>query len=154
MNLKAMLLQRFNPVSKEDYVNTVKRLIQEFALVGLWRAKFFESCAFYGGTALRICYGLPRFSEDLDFTLLKRNDNFDLTSYFNAVMEELQSAGLQAEIGKIFKSSVASVESALIKANTKINFLRIGVPSELIKFPSNEFIKVKFEMDTNPPHSL
>ncbi|MFB3844789.1 MAG: nucleotidyl transferase AbiEii/AbiGii toxin family protein [Candidatus Cloacimonadaceae bacterium] len=120
----------------------------------MWRAKFFESCAFYGGTALRICYDLPRFSEDLAFTLLKRNDNFDLTSYFNAVMEELQSAGLQAEIGKISKSSVASVESAFIKANTKINFPRIRVPSELLKFPSDEFIKVKFEVDTNPPHSL
>ncbi|HOV17375.1 MAG TPA: nucleotidyl transferase AbiEii/AbiGii toxin family protein [Candidatus Cloacimonadota bacterium] len=154
MNLKAMLLQRFSPVSKEDYVKSIKRLIQEFALIGLWRAKFFESCAFYGGTAHRICYDLPRFSKDLDFTLLKRNGNFDLTSYFNAIMEELQSAGLQAEIIKISKSSVASVESALIKANTKIHFLRIGMPSELLKFPSNEFIKVKFEVDTNPPHSL
>ncbi len=47
-------------------------IFQEIALLGLWRAKFFERAAFYGGSSLRILYQLDRFSEDLDFTLLKR----------------------------------------------------------------------------------
>ncbi|WP_411266558.1 nucleotidyl transferase AbiEii/AbiGii toxin family protein, partial [Campylobacter volucris] len=39
---------------------------------------FFNKAAFYGGTNLRILYGLERFSEDLDFSLLEKNKNFDI----------------------------------------------------------------------------
>ncbi|HVE44377.1 MAG TPA: nucleotidyl transferase AbiEii/AbiGii toxin family protein [Gammaproteobacteria bacterium] len=61
-----------------DYINALKEIFQEVALLALWRAKFYEKAAFYGGTALRILYGMDRFSEDLDFTLLKSSQNFDL----------------------------------------------------------------------------
>ena len=62
----------------------MKEIIQEIALLGLWRAKFFEVGAFYGGTSLRILYGLDRFSEDLDFSLLMPDKSFDI-SRFEAV---------------------------------------------------------------------
>jgi hypothetical protein len=58
--------------------------MQEIALAGLYRGGFFEEAAFYGGTALRVFYQLDRFSEDMDFSLLKPNDNFSLTPYFTA----------------------------------------------------------------------
>lgn len=49
----------------------LREMLQQAALLGLERHGFFEKAAFYGGTALRIFYGLNRFSEDLDFTLLE-----------------------------------------------------------------------------------
>ena len=52
--------------------NAMKEIMQEVVLCGLSRSGFFKSAAFYGGTALRIFYGLDRFSEDLDFSLVKR----------------------------------------------------------------------------------
>ena len=58
------MLGRYDCKSRKDYENALKEIIQEVALLGLWRAKFFERAAFYGGTALRILYGLDRFSED------------------------------------------------------------------------------------------
>ncbi|NGX42767.1 MAG: hypothetical protein K940chlam7_01054, partial [Chlamydiae bacterium] len=70
------MLQRYKCVTEDDYTNALKEIIQEVALLGLWRAKFFEHAAFYGGTALRILYRLNRFSEDLDFSLLKKNRQF------------------------------------------------------------------------------
>ena len=60
----------------------MKEIIQEIVLCGLSRAGFFNKAAFYGGTALRIFYGLNRFSEDLDFSLTSPEPDFDLSSYF------------------------------------------------------------------------
>lgn len=47
--------------------------MQEIVLCGLSRAGFFKEAAFYGGTALRIFYGLDRFSEDMEFSLMTEN---------------------------------------------------------------------------------
>lgn len=56
-------------------MRALREIMQEIALLGLWRSKFFEKAAFYGGTALRILYGMDRFSEDLDFSLLTSATN-------------------------------------------------------------------------------
>ncbi len=75
------MLARYQCETGQDYVNALKEIIQEIALLGLWRAKFFEHAAFYGGSALRILYELDRFSEDLDFSLLKPKSDFKLSPY-------------------------------------------------------------------------
>ena len=54
----------------------MKEIMQEIVLCGLSRAGFFKESAFYGGTALRIFYGLDRFSEDLDFSLEEKMEEF------------------------------------------------------------------------------
>ena len=79
------MLDRYKCQSVEDYVRALREIMQEIALLGLWRSKFFEKAAFYGGTALRILYGMERFSEDLDFSLLKPMTDFDLSRYSGAV---------------------------------------------------------------------
>ena len=78
--LKSMIT-RYSCQTADEYKNALREIIQEIALLGLWRSKFFEHAAFYGGTSLRILYGLDRFSEDLDFSLLKPNHNFKLEKY-------------------------------------------------------------------------
>ena len=75
------MLAKYEPKSVDDSIRALREIIQEVALLGLWRAKFFEHAAFYGGTALRILYGLDRFSEDLDFSLLAPTPDFDLSRY-------------------------------------------------------------------------
>ncbi len=66
------LLDRYDCKNDNEHRNALKEIIQDITLLGLWRGGFFEKAAFYGGTALRILYGLDRFSEDLDFTLLEK----------------------------------------------------------------------------------
>ena len=61
---------RYEGNSSEDSVRAPREILHEIALLGLWRSKFFDKAAFYGGTALRLLYGLDRYSEDLDFSLL------------------------------------------------------------------------------------
>lgn len=146
------LLAKYTLNTSSDYENALKEIIQQAALVGLWRAGFFEYAAFYGGTALRIFYGLNRFSEDLDFTLLKQQKYFDLSKYFAAVKEELLSLGFSINILEIEKQNRSNIESAFLKGDTATNILNVGAPIEIVDMvPKGKLLKVKFEVDTNPP---
>lgn len=146
------MLSRYKITTKGDAENALKEIVQEIALLGLQRANFFERAAFYGGTALRILYSLPRYSEDLDFTLLKPEANFSLKPYFSAVEKELQSFGFEVTIDSVEKENAASeIESAFIKANTRIHLLKIEAFNAFAKNAQREAkLKIKFEVDTEP----
>lgn len=146
------MLERYQLHNLMDCKNAIKEIIQEIALLGLWRAKFFEKAAFYGGTALRILYQLDRFSEDLDFTLLKADPEFDIADYEKSVQEELQSLGFIAHVEKKIKSRESAIDSAFIKVNTVQHLLLINAPLNLNKnIHPDEIIKIRFEVDTHPP---
>ena len=146
------MFEKYMCVSDDDYKNALKEIIQEVVLLGLWRGKFFEHAAFYGETALRILYRLDRYSEDLDFSLLAPNPHFDLQSYHNAVKTELAAFGFDVEIKKKNKTEGDMIQSAFLKGNTKELLIKIGVPDAVQKrCQSNEFVKIKFEIDIDPP---
>ena len=145
-------LESYACSTPQDYEAALLEIIQEIALLGLWRAKFFERAVFYGGTALRILYGLDRFSEDLDFSLLNKTPDFDMKMYYQGVARELHSLGFSVTIEEKKKTADSAVQSAFIKANTREHFLLIGLSSEDQKrVHSNRVLKVKFEVDTDPP---
>ena len=146
------MLSKYKCTNLESYESALKEIIQEIALLGLWRSKFFEKAAFYGGTALRILYGLDRFSEDLDFSLLVPDQSFNLTPYFEGIKSELESFGFQVNINRREKAVESAVESAFIKTGTLNNLVTIEAPDKLIKrIPSNRLIKIKLEIDIDPP---
>lgn len=149
------LLNRFDPKTSHECTMALRETIQEIALVGLWRAKFFENAAFYGGTALRIFYGLDRYSEDMDFSLIKPDSNFSLEPYNRAVQTELESYGFSVQVEQKRKNNLTKIESAFIKANTYQKLLRIGIPDFTFKgLHARENLKVKFEIDTDPPQKF
>ncbi len=146
------MLEKYPCQNQRGYLNALKEIIQEVALLGLWRAKFYEKAAFYGGSALRILYGLDRFSEDLDFTLLEGDDKFDIDLYNQFIEKELRSFGFEASVEKKIKNIKSTIESAFIKANSKIQLLTIEAPNDIIDIlPSMHLIKIKMEVDVNPP---
>ncbi len=146
------LIAKYNPKTVNDFENALKEIIQEITLAGLARANFFDKAAFYGGTALRIFYGLPRFSEDLDFTLLSDQPEFSLKTYFNSVSETLKSFGFDVEIEELDKKKSTGVESAFLKANTRVHIMKIEVGKPFgNKIQDNKKMNVKFEVDISPP---
>jgi predicted nucleotidyltransferase component of viral defense system len=148
------MLEKYNCHSEQDYTNALKEIFQEIALLGLWRAKFYEKAAFYGGTELRILYGLDRFSEDFDFTLLKTNKNFDLTPYNQAVADELGSFGFQVSVEVKNKNIESNIESAFIKASTQKQLIIIEAAPEITsRIHRMNTIKIKMGVDINPPDS-
>lgn len=146
------MLNRYKCETRDDYENALKEIIQEFALLGLSRSRFFDHAAFYGGTALRIVYDLDRFSEDLDFSLLKPQKKFSLDPHFDAITTELEAVGFKTSVETKKKTAKSAVESAFIKANTKEHLLQIDMPTVLARtIGRDEALKIKLEIDTDPP---
>lgn len=144
------MLEQYQTKTLTEKKNAIKEVVQEIALCGLSRANFFKHVAFYGGTALRIFYGLDRFSEDLDFSLISPNPDFDLKPYFKGLETELASVGLKFSIEEKIKSVDSDIKSAFLKGNTKEHIVSIYGLQDININPS-EIIKIKFEVDTNPP---
>ncbi len=144
-------IAEYNPQNEEETLAAMREIMQEIALAALSRTDFFDKAAFYGGTALRIFYGLDRFSEDLDFSLLAPNPDFSLTPYFSKIVEEFQSLGMNVSIREINKRIRTQVESAFLKSETIWQEL---VLEDLVKqhgISSNKTIKIKIEIDRIPP---
>ena len=147
----ASMLERYPRSSADDHVNALREILQEITLCGLWRAKFSEHAAFYGGTALRVLYGLDRFSEDIDFSLLAPADDFDLKPYCAAVEGELSSWGFPTTVEAKKKTARSAVESAFLKANTRQLLLTIEAGEIASAIHGRRELKIKLEMDTDPP---
>lgn len=137
--------------SKISEQTKIREILQQTALLGLERQGFFEKAAFYGGTALRILFGLDRFSEDLDFTLLRPNENFDFSPFLEGMRKELLSFGFNMEVTKKVKSIETSIVSAFMKMNTIELYLAIGEESKAKSIIHNEKVQIKLEVDINPP---
>ena len=148
----ARMLDRYESKSVEDYVRALREILQEIALLGLWRSKFFEKAAFYGGTALRILYGIDRYSEDLDFSLLKPMPDFDISRYISALEREVRSFGFQASVTVREKNAESPVQSAFLKADTLKHLLVIETAEDIARqIPRGQVMKIRIEVDTDPP---
>lgn len=144
-------LDSYKPRNEQDAKDGLREIMQEIALAGLYRAGFFEKAAFYGGTALRIFYGLDRFSEDLDFSLLEVNSEFDLVKYQGAIVHEFESLGMKVSIKEKKKAVKSKINSAFLKSETLWSELVLEgvIPQQGIDGVAN--IKIKIEVDAEPP---
>lgn len=146
------MLAKYELNSDYDRVNALKEILQEITLCGLSRAGFFRKAAFYGGTALRMFYGLDRFSEDLDFSLKEKDEAFDLSRWFAAIENEAAAYGLNLSVEMKKKEKDTAIKSAFLKGNTREHLLLFyddkGINGGI---SGNEAIKIKFEIDTRPP---
>ena len=150
MNIIEQMLKKYNPKSETELINALKEIFQEITLLGLYRGGFFNKAAFYGGTSLRILYGLERFSEDLDFSLSEKNKSFDMEKYFPSIVNEFEALGIEVSLNKKSKSNETNIESAFLKNDTSIHTLNIEAKG-LEDIHNGRRIKIKLEVDTNPP---
>ena len=136
------MLEQHTVAGDNDRKNTLYEVMQQVVLSGLYRGGFFKEAAFYGGTCLRIFHGLRRYSEDMDFSLLEKNPDFTLETYFPAIIEEARLLGRTVTITKKDKRTFGRVESAFLKDDTDVYNLT---------FQTEKTLKIKIEVDTNPP---
>ena len=142
MTIYDEMVAEFHPQNQTEKNNAQHEVMQRIALTGLYRGGFFEHAAFYGGTCLRIFHNLRRFSEDMDFTLTEKNPHIHLEDYFPQIIESFKLTGREVTIKKKDKKTFGKVESAFLKDNTDVFD---------IAFQTEKTIKVKIELDTNPP---
>ncbi len=151
-NIIEQMLAQHTSGTLHEKKNSIKEVVQEIILCGLSRAGFFQSAAFYGGTALRIFHGLDRFSEDLDFSLLAPDTDFRLDPYLPALEKELRAYGFHFKAEAKTKAKDSDVLSAFVKGNTREHILMCYADENLARtVVGSELIKVKFEVDSTPP---
>jgi predicted nucleotidyltransferase component of viral defense system len=145
------MMERYDIQTPGDSYNALREIIQEVALYGLWDANFFKDAAFYGGTALRIFYGLDRFSEDMDFSLLSTNLDFSFEPYRNRMIGALENMGFSVEFSTRMKLTRGNIRSAFLKSNTLSHLMDIVISPELVgaRHP-REKITIKIEVDVDP----
>ena len=136
------MLSAYDQSTEAARKNAIYEVSQQLVLAGLADGGFYDKAAFYGGTCLRIFHGLNRFSEDMDFTLLKKDEPFSFEQYFQPIIDQFAMVGRAVEITKKDKKSFGKVESAFLKDNTDVYNL---------SFQTEKSIKVKIEVDTAPP---
>jgi predicted nucleotidyltransferase component of viral defense system len=141
----------YQPKNILETEQALREIMQEIALAGLNRANFFKNAAFYGGTALRIFHGLDRFSEDLDFSLLEKMEDFKLEPYFKSVVDEFDSLGIKVSLNQKLKMTHSRIDSAFLKSDTIWSELIFENTIPQINLSIKPSIKIKIEVDTNPP---
>lgn len=136
------MLAGYDLTDTTKHRNAIFEVNQQIILAGLYNGGFFDKAAFYGGTCLRIFHGLKRFSEDLDFSLLSADGDFDFTRYFQPIIDAFALVGRSVDITKKDKKTFGRVESAFLKDNTDVFD---------VSFQTDKSIKIKIEVDTRPP---
>ncbi|MFM2386787.1 MAG: hypothetical protein RL660_1544 [Bacteroidota bacterium] len=142
-------LNTYSISTAEELVNAKREIMQEIVLAGLARGGFFSEATFYGGTALRVHYGLDRYSEDLDFSLNRVDANFSLEKYFEAIHYEFIALGINVSLKLKEKRHVTPVESAFLKEDTYWGLLTLQ--TDFSKVSNLPHVKIKIEIDKTPP---
>jgi len=128
---------------KEGYnakLNTLREYLQVYILRVMHDEGVFRSVAFLGGTALRFLYGLPRFSEDLDFSLAQK-PQVKFEALLKKIMSELSAAGYDASL---IYNDKKTVNSAFVK------FSGLMFEAGISPLKSQKF-SIKIEIDSKPP---
>ena len=139
-------LEKYRVEGIEQQEQALKEILQELILYGLWRQDFFKVAAFQGDTSLRILYGLPRFSEDLDFILQSPNLNFTWAPVLKELAQILSEFGVQAEILDRTRAD-RPVKEAMLKDDSLGSQLNLM----FLDWPQIRKLRIKLEVDSQPP---
>ena len=121
--------------------NILREYLQARILDALQRAGAMMPLAFQGGTSLRFLFALPRYSEDLDFTLEGDLASYDLRAYLAAIRAEFTREGYEVGLGL---NDRRTVHRAIVRFR--------GLLYEAGLSPhQNEALTVQIDIDTNPP---
>jgi len=140
-------LDSYNCKSSIEEEHAIREITQEVALAALGRTDFFKHAIFQGGTCLRIFYGLNRFSEDMDFILKDTNKDFALQPHIQAISDELKAYGYDVKITERSKTDI-TVRKVFLKDDSLGQVLQLQY---LDKSGPPKKIRIKFEVDANPP---
>ena len=140
-------LDSYDCKSELEEEHAIREITQEVTLAALGRTDFFKNAAFQGGTCLRIFYGLNRFSEDMDFILKGDRKTFSLEKHLKSITDEVSAYGYDMEIIDRSNTEVA-VKKAFLKDDSLGKLMQLNYTG---KTGPAKKIRVKFEIDTNPP---
>ncbi len=153
--LSEALISRFEPYQNAGSmakISIIREVSQEIILAGLADARFFDRAGFYGGTALRLFHKLPRFSEDLDFTLLSPDDSARIDQAFSNIQRSFETCGINLPIDMSIKEKKEASNILTGFASFSLRdalTLFFGEQSRKDANPDQK-MKIKIECDEHP----
>ena len=136
-----VIKQQFKPgMQIHEKLHVTREFLQILSLKTINEKEFFNQIAFLGGTSLRLIYGIKRFSEDLDFSLIKK-EKYDFDKIHHELLRLFHLYGLPFEAKT---SKERNVHSMMMKFTGLLKELGIS------PLPSQKF-SIKLEIDANPP---
>jgi hypothetical protein len=140
--LKDILVQLVKETADDFKKRSVAReYLQARILLALQDHGAFADWAFVGGTALRFLFQLPRYSEDLDFSLTEPGRDAQFVKRMRGVKSALEAEAYGVEIRLREQRTVAG---AFVKFRGLLH--EIGISPHV-----DEVLAVRVEIDTNPP---
>ncbi len=121
-------------------LNLLREYVQVSTLRSLHESEAFVSLAFVGGTALRFVFALPRFSEDLDFSV-EKHEAYEPESWMKKLKRDLSLAGFDVSIAW---DAGKTVHTAWVKVTGLLQDARLAAMRE-------QKLSIKIEIDTAPP---
>jgi len=130
-------LAQTTPVAR---LNILREYLQAFALRSLHESGAFLQLSFVGGTALRFLYNLPRFSEDMDFSL-ENADGYKPERWMKKIKRDFEAAGFKINLTWNDKKTV------------HVGWLRVAELLKEVELSNldEQKISIKLEVDTRPP---
>ncbi len=121
-------------------INILREYVQASALRSLHEARAFERLSFVGGTALRFLFDLPRYSEDLDFSL-ESSKGYEPLQWMATLKRDLLRQGFEVEL------------SWNDRKNVHVAWIRIAglLKDAGIVARAEQKLSIKLEIDTRPP---
>ena len=152
-------IREYAPANAIEQENVLAELMQHYVLASLSRSGLFSTAMFHGGTCLRICHGMNRFSEDLDFLLKQpQGDSADAASprtdrsfawepHLKRIAADCEAEGLRIEI-QDKNQAVGAVRKAFVKTDSIGSIVTLDLPFERV---ASKKVRIKLEIDVNPP---
>ncbi len=140
-------VREYAPANAIEQENMLAELMQHYVLASLSRSGLFSTAMFHGGTCLRICHGMNRFSEDLDFLLKQPDGRFAWEPHLHAIATDCEAEGLRIEIQDKNRAAGA-VRKAFVKTDSIGSVVTVDLPFERV---SSKKVRIRLEIDVNPP---
>lgn len=133
--------RRENPnITSEELTSLVREYLQILILKSIYQSKFGQNLSFVGGTCLRICYDLKRYSEDLDFSLDKKAADYDFKRLCQLVQKDLSVINIGADLNVSQEKTVQKAFIKVVEILERLDLSRVR----------GQKIHIKLEVDTNP----
>lgn len=127
-------------VSDQGILNLIREYLQVLILKAIYRSKYGSGMSFLGGTCLRICHNLKRYSEDLDFALDRKISQYSFQELNEIIVSFLKNTDFEVDVNV---SEDKIVQKSFIRVGKIFHLFGLG-PLKSQK------IHVKLEIDTRP----
>ncbi|OGQ22136.1 MAG: hypothetical protein A3I05_09555 [Deltaproteobacteria bacterium RIFCSPLOWO2_02_FULL_44_10] len=135
-------LRRAKKPTEEEVLNVIREYLQVLVLKLIFQSKFGAVLSFMGGTCLRVCYDLKRYSEDLDFCLDAPSEIYRFSSLVSHLKRELELSGF---------SLMTSVQEEKVVQKAFLRFSGFAEHFELRSLRKDQKLHIKLEVDVHPP---